>query len=60
MQYQNAKCAGAKCCFAAKPFARRNDCSNWDEVDVTFVQTRKSQSFYYLAHVHKEAPRYKT
>ena len=25
-------------------FARLNDCSNWDEVDVTFVQTRNSQS----------------
>ena len=24
-------------------FARLNDCSSWDEVDVTFVQTRKSR-----------------
>ena len=29
-----------------KVFARLNDCSNWDEVDVTFVQTQKSQSLY--------------
>ena len=27
-----------------KVFARLNDCSNWDEVDVTFVQTQKLQS----------------
>ena len=27
-----------------KVFAILNDCSNWDEVDVTFVQTQKSQS----------------
>ena len=29
-----------------KIFVRLNDCSNWDEVDVTFFQTRKSQSLY--------------
>ena len=31
-----------------KVFARLNDCSNWGEVDVTFVQTRKSQSLSFL------------
>ena len=27
-----------------KAFARLNDSSNWNEVDVTFIQTRKTQS----------------
>ena len=31
-----------------KVFARLNDCWNWDEVDLTFVQTQKSQSLYWV------------
>ena len=30
-----------------KVFARLNDYLNWDEVDVTFVQTQKSQSLFW-------------
>ena len=41
MKYQNA---GAECCFAAKSLQD----SNWDEVDITFIQTQKSQSLYFV------------
>ena len=41
MKYQYA---GAECRFAAKSLQD----SNWDEVDVTFVQKQKSQSLYFV------------
>ena len=31
-----------------KVFARLNNCANGDEADVSFVQTQKTQSHYYL------------
>ena len=31
-----------------KVFARLNNCANCDEADVSFVQTQKTQSLYYV------------
>ena len=45
-----SSCRRGKLSFRCWAFAWLNDCANGDEANVTFVQTQKTQSLYYLTY----------